>query len=115
MDREDKLRKLLFILQDKGVDYELNKNSGSITLQTLKDDQKNIKNNYIPAYFELTLDEKGYLFMQVDDYHWEFDRNFNEAVPEIKKYVQAFVDNRLIEKTTQIGPLVLSRKLEVKS
>ena len=53
--------------------------------------------------------------MQIDDYQWEFDENFERALPEIDKYVKAFVSDRLVQKTMKIGPFVFNRKLEIKS
>ena len=119
MNRQRKFEKIIALLENLNVKYEIQTDSGSLQLylkpQISMSENNNRYDRYDPKYFEICIDEKEYVFMQIDDYQWEFDENFERALPEIDKYVKAFVSDRLVQKTMKIGPFVFNRKLEIKS
>lgn len=63
---------------------------------------------YRPARIYISSDSLGYVNIDIDNFHWEYDNQLLLAKSEIRKLLQAVVDDKLRIKKT-----FLSEKLEI--
>lgn len=105
MSRASKIDEILKIVKEFGLNADLLADEGTIKIAPAGNF---IDGQYIPKEIEISVDDKEYVFMQIDNFFWEFDDNFSDAKREIRKYISSLAQNKLKLK----GIKYINQKLE---